>query len=364
MNDSPVRISLVIPSSGPSGLFGPSCRASADVAVAELNRSGGILGRSVEFTEVDGGADAAVLAGSLRKQALEGKIDAVLGWHPSSARVALAQSVGGLVPYIYTAVYEGGEETPGVFTTGEVPEEQVIPSLYWMSREMGIRRWYVVGSDYIWPRLTYRRVLREIISRAGDFTLEGSVFVPLKTRDFSDVIADIGRTPAAGVLVLLLGQDAVSFNREFSSSGMDSEIVRLGPLMDENMLLASGTGSGKNLYSTSGFFGSLTTPSVLEYSARVASGLGSAVPPLTSPGESCHEGFTLLSKLAESAGSLNLERVSAAADKGLRYGSPRGEVMFRGKSLSQSVYIARAEGVEFGIVDMVHRPSLSFEQSL
>ena len=71
-------------------------------------------------------------------------------------RQVVAPRVAGLVPYVYTALYEGGERTPGVFLTGEVPSRQLLPAMQFLSREHGVRRWAIVGNDYVWPRVTAR----------------------------------------------------------------------------------------------------------------------------------------------------------------------------------------------------------------
>ena len=80
------------------------------------------------------------------------------GWHTSAVRQARRPRLRGRVPYVYTAVYEGGERTPGVFLTGETPGRQLLPAMRCMAREIGVRTWCVVGSDYVWPRVSAREV--------------------------------------------------------------------------------------------------------------------------------------------------------------------------------------------------------------
>lgn len=70
-----------------------------------------------------------------------GLVDAVVGWHHSSIRQAVAARIGGAIPYVYTALYEGGEVTPGVFLIGETPAFQLRPAVKWLRNEHGVRRW-------------------------------------------------------------------------------------------------------------------------------------------------------------------------------------------------------------------------------
>ncbi len=339
---------VVIPRSGPSGIFGPSCAAAVQVAVDELNDGDGVLGEPVEVSVVDGGAGPDAVVREVAEMC--GEVDALVGWHDSAVRRALVAARTPTVPYVYTATYEGGEASDGVFLTGETPDRHVLPAMRWMGEELSVRRWAVVGSDYVWPRRTAARV-RQAARRSRDLEVVSTTFVPLGSTRFGPVLDAVERAEADGVLVLLLGSDAVAFNRAFARRGLADRCVRLGPLMDENMLLASGASRG--LYSTAGFFENLTSADGLALGARYFGRLGSCAPPLTSPGESCYEGVRLLVELARRAGSLDSAAINRAAAEGFRYVSPRGDVVFDGRHLAQDVYIAAADALEFDVVAQV-----------
>lgn len=358
MSLGPLNIGLVVPESGPSGIFGPSCSASAELAIDEINARGGILGREVVATTVDGGsANPRAVAAYIRDQVESRALDALVGWHTSALRREIVATIGGRIPYVYTAVYEGGEAADGVFTTGEVPEAQVWPALEWMSNECGVRSWFVVGSDYVWPRRTLGRIVARVGGASGllgrDVSIETARFLPLGTNQFDPVIEEIARSDADAVLILLLGQDAVQFNREFAERGLHRDYVRLSPLMDENMLLAGGEGTAERLYSVSGFFDTLTTGHSLDFGSRYAKHFGASAPPLTSPGESCYEGVQLLAELSERSRSIDVACLSREAEISLEYDSPRGRVRFEGHHLAQDVYIAKADGIDFDVAARV-----------
>lgn len=84
-----------------------------------------------------------------------GAVEGVTGWHISSVRRALAPRIAHRVPSMYTALYEGGEDTAWVFLTSETPRDQLRPAME-LRRERGVRRWFVVGNHYAWPRHTAR----------------------------------------------------------------------------------------------------------------------------------------------------------------------------------------------------------------
>lgn len=336
-----VRVALVVPLRGPAGIFGPSAELCAQLAAEEINAAGGVLGRELQLLPVDGGAAPGDVADEVAALVATGAVHGVTGWHISSVRQVLAPRVAGRVPYVYTALYEGGERTAGVFLTSETPEAQLFPAMRLLSQERRLRRWFVVGNDYVWPRRTARAVRR----RADVET----AFVPLGTLDFGPVLRRIAESEADAVLMLLVGNDAVRFNRQFARAGLDARCLRLSTLMDENMLLASGPAATHDLHSTAGFFASLVTPESLDFHGRYAARFGVDAPPLGSLGESCYEGVLLLAALIRQARTLDVRRIGATAAD-VSYEGPRGLLRLRRRHVHQRIYLARARGMEFDVL--------------
>lgn len=341
------RLGLVIPLQGPAGIYGPSCEACAQLAVEELNLGTGLLGREVQLVTIDGGGAPDQVAAEVQALVAADGVDALTGWHISPVRQAILDRVRGMLPYVYATLYEGGERSPGLFLTGETPVVQVAPALRWLARERGVARWYVVGNDYVWPRQT-ARLAGEYIHEAGG-TVCGSRFVPLGTRDFGDVLRSIERTEATGVLMLLVGHDAILFNRAFAASGLDELCLRFSPLMGEDMLLGSGAANTRDVYSASAYFDDLNTVDNGEFHDLYARRLGDNAPALNNQGESCYEAIRLLAALVHRAGSTDPLEVSEVGDT-VGYSGPRGDVHLRDGHLQQAVYLAEADGLQFDIV--------------
>lgn len=342
-----LTVALLIPLSGPAGVFGPSCELSARLAVAELNDTRGVLGRRVRLLPLDGGREPAKVAAEIEALVDLGAVDAVVGWHISAVRRALAPRIAGRVPYVYTAQYEGGERTPGVFVTGETPAGQLLPAMRVLAESCGVRRWFVVGDDYVWPRATARAALR--YARASGGRVCGQVFVPLGTEDYGGVVRAIERSGADAVLMLLIGADAAYFNRDYAVYGLHQRALRLSTHMDENILMATGAEGTENLWAAAGYFEALATAESLAFNGRYTARFGLQAPVLSSLGESCYEGVRLLAALAERARSLDvgaLLRASRATD----YVGPRGAVSLRGNHVRQPIYLARADAFDFDIV--------------
>lgn len=344
--DGPIQVGLLIPLQGPAGLFGPSCELCAELAASEINLTG-LLGREVRLHVIDAGDTPERVADEVDRLLRAGSLEALVGWHSSAVRRAVAPRVKQRVPYVYTALYEGGETTPGLFMTGETPRDQVLAALRWMARESGVRRWNVVGDDYVWPRRTASAVQAAAV-RCG-VEVRDQAFVRSGTKDLSATLRRIERSGCDGVLMLMLGENGAEFNRQFVQAGLDEQCARLSPLMDENMLLASGPGSTRGLYSTAGYFETLPTAESLDFGARYSRRFGPHAPVLSSTGESCYEGLLLLAELARSAGSLDVDRLCALAP-GTSYDSPRGDVRVQGQHLEQRVYLAQARGFELDVL--------------
>ncbi|MFI0351248.1 substrate-binding domain-containing protein [Actinomadura sp. 9N407] len=345
-----VNVALVVPLQGPAGLFGPSAELCARLAVEEVNAEAGVLGRALRLTLVDGGAPPARVADQVGALVASGTVQAVTGWHISAVRQVLAPRVAGRVPYVYTALYEGGERSPGVFLTGETPERQLRPALRWLASELGVRRWTIVGDDYVWPR-TSARAVRTFLDEQGA-TLCDEIYVRLGTQDFAEPLRRIDASGCDGVLMLLVGDDAVAFNRAFGAAGL--EHLRFSPLMDENMLLATGAEGTRGLFAAAGYFETLPTEDGLDFGARYHRRFGPQAPTLNSMGESCYEGLRLLTELLSRSGGLDVRRMNAVSE-GLGYDGPRGPVEVRDRHLRQKVFLAAADGLQF---DVLHQLEL------
>ncbi len=343
-----LRIAMVIPLQGPAGLLGPSCEAVTDLALHEFNGADGILGRQVAAEIVDGGAEPRAVAAEVGRLVASGAVHAVSGWHISSVRNALAPVLAGRVPYVYTALHEGGGEAGrGPLCTGETPHLQIRPALAWLRDNLGARRWFIVGNDYVWPRRTVRAVTRF----AGELGLRvvGEHFVALGAGATARAIPLIERSGCDGVLMLLVGQDAAEFNRAFARHGLHERFVRFSAMLEENMLMASGHAATRNLFTAAAYFRSLANADTMDLLGRYTARHGRAAPPLNVAAESCYEGLNSLAQLARRAGSLRPHDLDRVVD-GVAYHGPRGTVEFHGRQAAQSVYLAVADGYDFNVI--------------
>ncbi|MGB3482898.1 MAG: substrate-binding domain-containing protein [Mycobacterium sp.] len=356
------RVALALPRQGPAGIFGLECRAAAELAAAEIDEAGGASGRSLHFVHVDAGGAPATVAAEIKALLDAGAIDAVTGWHLSNARQAIATVVRGRIPYVYAAAYEGGERSDGVLCSGEVPGDQIIASLHWLRTEMKLRRWFIVGNDYVWPRGTAAATRRGV--HGTDITILGACFLPLGTDEpdvWERVLNQIVHSGADGVITLLVGSDAVRFNRAFAAKGLDAGLVRFSPFTDETVILASGADATADLFVSAGWFAGLGSSSAAEFTAGFArafdlvNGTGpigeSVAPPPGTMAETTYSGVHLLAGIA--ASSVPTVEDARRAFHHWGWDSPHGPVDLRSGSARHPVHLASARGVELEVIARV-----------
>src|SRR5262249_22581334 len=173
-----LRVGCFICCSGSPGIWGPCATNSAQLAVAEINKRGGILGREIELSIYDAGGPMDEVVSRAEQAIAFDEVDLVVGLHTSAGRLALRKvTTRRRIPYIYPSVYEGGERTPGVIAIGETPRWQSRPSIHWLADVKKAQRWYLIGSDYVWPWQSHRAVKRYIKETGGHVV--GEEFVPL-----------------------------------------------------------------------------------------------------------------------------------------------------------------------------------------
>lgn len=345
-------IAFVVPMQGPTGIYGPSCLAFGDLAAEQLNAAGGIAGRRVELVLVDAGRRPEEVAADVASLVASGRVDGIAGWHISAVRQAITARLGGHVVYAYAAMHEGADDTPGVFMIGERPVNQLLPATRWMRAHHGVARWALVGNDYVFPRVTAATARRAMRESGSEIVQE--TFVPLGTSDFAPVLAQLRHSRLDGVIMLLMGQDAVHFNRQYARAGLSAHLPRLSPAVEENTLLAGGPGANEQLFAAAAYFDTMSSAHTDLLSRQYADRWGPHAPAPNAVGESCFEALHFLAHLARQCGSLSID-ATARLPEGFFYESPRGLMRLRGNLLDQDVFLAVAEGLEFRVEDQISR---------
>jgi urea transport system substrate-binding protein len=344
---SKLRIANFVGLSGPSGIWGPASINSSLLAASEINRRGGILGREIEIAFHDTGGDIDDVTQTASDIVASGGADIITGSHISAVRVALRKVVAGHIPYLYTPVYEGGERTPGVMAIGETPGTQWRPAIEWLANTKRASRWYLIGSDYVWPWLSHKAI-KKYIKDAGGHVL-GEEFVPIGEHDHSRQLARIRAAKPDVVLITLIGADSIVFNRAFAEQGLGSRMLRLAGAMDETVLLGIGADNTEGLYCASGYFIDVATRANDIFRDQYQASFGRHAPPPGSIGQSNYEGLRFLETVASRAGSLAIKPLLSAAQN-VEYQGARGRIDIRRGNARMPIYLAAANGLDFRLI--------------
>ncbi|MDX1796060.1 MAG: urea ABC transporter substrate-binding protein [Hydrogenovibrio sp.] len=283
------------------------------LAIKQINEMGGILGRKIKVITEDGASDWPTFAEKSKKLLESDKVPAVFGCWTSASRKAVLpifEKDNGLL--YYPTFYEGLEESHNVFYTGQEATQQILAGLNWANKTLGAKKFYLVGSDYIWPR-TSMKIARKHIENVLHGKVVGEEYYPLGSTQFGSLINKIKLKKPDLVFSAVVGGSNVAFFKQLNAAGMNSKrqkLLTLSVTEDE----AKGIG-GENLegfYSSMKYFQSLDLPSNKEFvkAFKAEYGQDAVIGDVT---ESAYLGPWLWKAAVEKAGSFDIEKVIAAS---------------------------------------------------
>ncbi|WP_051460021.1 substrate-binding domain-containing protein [Methylopila sp. 73B] len=343
-----LTVALLISREGPAGIWGPSCEASASMAVAEINAGGGILGRRVELVIADAGSSDRTAAEAASAVVQIDEADAVVALVTSSARPWVSRSLGGRVPLVYTPQNEGGISDAGAVSIGETTPAILGPSLHWLIETKRVSRFFLLGNDYIWPDRSMA-VAKQMIIDAG-CAIVGQKVLPFGANYDDRLMAEIDRTHPDIVMSWLLGHETVVFNRAFAEFGLASRILRFSSAMDETILYGIGEDYTENLFTASSYFATLRTKNNSAFLERYHTCFGETPPPANSFGESVYEGFHCFAALAQAAGNIRMADMRKNVGRVALARTARGLQAEVAAGASHPVFMAAAEGHDFRLM--------------
>ncbi|MET0286534.1 MAG: transporter substrate-binding protein, partial [Polyangiales bacterium] len=161
------------------------------LAIDQINAAGGILGRKIKVIQEDGASDWPTFAEKAKKLLVSDRVAAVFGCWTSASRKAVLpvfEKENGLL--YYPTFYEGLEQSKNVFYTGQEATQQIIAGLDWMAKEKSAKTFFLIGSDYIWPR-TSNKIARKHIEQHLKGKVVGEEYYPLGHTQFGSLINKI-----------------------------------------------------------------------------------------------------------------------------------------------------------------------------
>jgi urea transport system substrate-binding protein len=222
------------------------------LAIEQINQAGGILGRKIKVIQEDGASDWPTFAEKAKKLLVGDKVAAVFGCWTSASRKAVLpvfEKENGLL--YYPTFYEGLEQSKNVFYTGQEATQQIIAGLDWLQKEKGAKTFFLIGSDYIWPR-TSNKIARKHIEKVLKGTVVGEEYYPLGHTQFGSLINKIKLQKPDVVYAIIVGGSNVSFYKQLKAAGVTADKQTLLTIsVTEDELLGIG---GENMV---GFFAAM-----------------------------------------------------------------------------------------------------------
>ncbi|QXG34573.1 urea ABC transporter substrate-binding protein [Pseudomonas viridiflava] len=283
------------------------------LAIDQINASGGILGRQIRIVQEDGASDWPTFAEKAKKLLVGDKVAAVFGCWTSASRKAVLpvfEKENGLL--YYPTFYEGLEQSKNVIYTGQEATQQILASLDWIAKEKGAKTFYLIGSDYIWPR-TSMKIARKHIENVLHGTVVGEDYYPLGNTQFGSLINKVKLKKPDVVFAAVVGGSNVAFYKQLKAAGVTSAKQNLLTLsVTEDELLGIGGENMQGFYASMKYFQSLDNPNNKAFveAFKAKYGKDSVMGDVT---QAAYLGPWLWKAAVEKAGSFDVDKVVAAS---------------------------------------------------
>ncbi len=326
------------------------------LAVEEINAAGGVMGHQIEAVIEDGASDWPTFAEKAKKLIGKDKVAAVQGCYTSATSKAVLpvfEKMKGLL--YYPTYYEGLEISPNFMYTAQEATQSSIAATEWLVENKG-DTFYMVGSDYIWPRTTIK-LSNMTLKRLGGKSL-GETFYPLGHIEWSSAINKIKASKPKVVLNCVVGGSNVAFFKQMKAAGIidDPDITVLSLAVSEEEVSGIGRENAAGSLTLMGYFQSLDNPANKKFvSAFKAKYCQDRVAGDTL---ACgNTGVYLWKDACEKAGSFAVQDVIAASSE-LPIDGPEGSVKFHKDNHHLWKYARVGEFLPDGQVNMIYESDL------
>jgi len=226
----PIKIGILHSLSGTMAISETTLKDTMLMLIEQQNKKGGILGRKIEPVVVDPASNWPLFAEKARELLTVQKVDVLFGcWTSVSRKSALPvlEELNGLL--FYPVQYEGEESSKNVFYTGASPNQQAIPATDYYLEELGVKKFALLGTDYVYPRTT-NKILKQYLIDKG--IPESDIFVnytPFGHSDWSKIVSDVVSLGAdgkkVGVISTINGDANIGFYKELAAAGVKADDI-------------------------------------------------------------------------------------------------------------------------------------------
>lgn len=314
VTDTTVKVGILHSLTGTMAISETGAQQAEKLAIQQINEMGGILGRKIEIIQEDGASDWPTFAEKSRKLLVNDKVATVFGcWTSASRKAALPvfERQNGLL--YYPTFYEGLEQSKNVIYTGQEATQQILAGLDWVAKEKGAKTFYLIGSDYIWPR-TSMKIARKHIETVLKGKVVGEEYKPLGDTSFGSVINKIRLQKPDVIYAAVVGGSNVAWFKQLKAAGITGDRQTLLTIsVTEDEVLGIGGENLQGFYSVMKYFQSLDNPNNKKFVADFKKMWGdkSVVGDVT---QAAYLGPWLWKAAVEKAGSFDVDKVVKASE--------------------------------------------------
>ena len=337
-----VKVGVLHSLSGTMAISEVTVKNATMMAIDEINASGGVMGKQIAAVVEDGASDPTTFAQKAGKLLESDKVSTVFGGWTSASRKAMLpvfEKDKGLL--WYPVQFEGNECSPNIMYSGAQPNQQIVPAYDW-GKTKGFKTFFLVGSDYVFPR-TANLILKKHIEKDGLKTL-GEEYQPLGGTDFSGVIAKIRAAKPDAIYSTLNGDSNVAFFKQMAAAGMTPDKV---PVMSfsigEQEAMSMGPTLVQGGYAGWNYFQTIQTPENAKFIEAYKAKFGKDAV-VTDPMVHGYLDVYVWKAAVEKAGSFDPKAVRDAAVALDPIPSPLGPAKFApNNSLIQTGYVGQSD---------------------
>ncbi|WP_415055888.1 urea ABC transporter substrate-binding protein [Halopseudomonas sp.] len=313
VTDDTVKVGILHSITGTMAISETGSVEAEMLAIEQINAMGGVLGRQIEIVQEDGASDWPTFAEKSRKLLTQDKVAAVFGCWTSASRKAVLpvfEKENGML--YYPTFYEGLEQSKNVIYTGQEATQQILAGLDWIAKEKDAKTFYLVGSDYIWPR-TSNKIARKHIENVLGGTVVGEEYYPLGNTNFGSLINKIRLKKPDVVYSSIVGGSNVAWWKQLNAAGITADRQTIMTIsVTEDEVLGIGGENMVGFYSSMKYFQSLENDNNSEFvkAFKARWGEDSVIGDVT---QAAYLGPWLWKAAVEKAGSFDVDDVAAAS---------------------------------------------------
>ncbi|WP_261368262.1 urea ABC transporter substrate-binding protein [Pseudosulfitobacter koreensis] len=353
-----IKVGVLHSLSGTMAISETTLKDTMLMLVEQQNAKGGLLGKQLEAVVVDPASDWPLFAEKARELLTVHEVDVMFGnWTSVSRKSVLPviEELNGLL--FYPVQYEGEESSKNVFYTGAAPNQQAIPATDYFLEELGVEKFALLGTDYVYPRTT-NNILESYLEGKGIASEDIFVnYTPFGHSDWSKIVADVVALGAdgkkVGVISTINGDANIGFYKELAAAGISADDIPVVAFsVGEEELSGLDTSNLVGHLAAWNYFMSADSPENAEFIETWHAFIGDEARVTNDPMEAHYIGFNMWVAAVEAAGTTDVDAVRSAM-YGLEYPNLTGGTAVMGVNhhLSKPVLIGeiQADG-QFDII--------------